>query len=238
MSLAGTGLLCSIFGTTISLIYDRFDDRIKFNSALFVDNRAAFAAAVHEVSGCLNNRIGFVDGTLRPIPRPSHYQRQAYNGWKHLHAIKFQSISLPYGLIGSLRGPIEGRRHDVVLLRESGVGRKLRRHCPGYYGDPAYPLCTWLVRPVKKPVLSPRETAFNKAMSRVRVTVEWGFGDINTNWAFLDFKKNMKLFLSPVGKLYMVGSLLTNTLTCVRGDNKTSEFFDCAPPTMEQYLNR
>ena len=35
------------------------------------------------------------------------------------------------------------------------------------------------------------EQAYNKAMSQVRVSVEWVFADIINNFAFLDFKKKV-----------------------------------------------
>ena len=38
--------------------------------------------------------------------------RVLYNGHKRVHAIKFQSVVAPNGLIANLFGPVEGRRHD------------------------------------------------------------------------------------------------------------------------------
>src|SRR4051794_28192081 len=38
-----------------------------------------------------SNVWGFIDGTVRPIARPTRHQRQVYNGHKRVHAIKFQS---------------------------------------------------------------------------------------------------------------------------------------------------
>jgi nuclease HARBI1 len=54
-------------------------------------------------------------------------------------------------------------------------------------------------------------------MSAVCECVEWGFGKISGNFAFLDFKKNLKLLLQPVGHYYLVGRLLTNVHTCLYG---------------------
>ncbi|RLN60722.1 hypothetical protein BBJ28_00023087 [Nothophytophthora sp. Chile5] len=103
------------------------------------------------------------------------------------------------------------------------------------YGDPAYPLTSWLISPVKQRVLSDAESAFNRSMSRSRVTVEWCFGQIVRYWAFLDFKKQHKIFLSPVAKYYLTGTLLTNAITCLHG-SQVASFFDCAPPSLEEYL--
>ena len=49
------------------------------------------------------------------------------------------------------------------------------------------------------------------------MSVEWSFGEISRYWAFTDFKKNMKVYKSPVGKLYIIAAFLTNCLACVKG---------------------
>ena len=77
---------------------------------------------------------------------------------------------------------------------------------------------------------------YNKRMSAVRECVEWGFGNIVGLWKFIDFKKNMKVLLQPVGKLYMVGGLLTNIHTCYNG-NQTSMYFRVDPPSVQEYLH-
>ena len=54
----------------------------------------------------LSNCWGFVDGTVRPIARPGEHQRMLYNGHKRVHALKFQSVVAPNGLIANLYGPV------------------------------------------------------------------------------------------------------------------------------------
>ena len=77
--------------------------------------------------------------------------------------------------------------------------------------------------------------AYNTAMSAVRSSVEWLFGDIINYFKFLDFKKNLKIGLSSIGKMYIVSALLQNALTCRYG-NKTATFFDLDPPALEEYF--
>ena len=40
-------------------------------------------------------------------------------GHKRVHAIKFQFLVAPTGLIANLCGPVEGRRHDSGMLADS-----------------------------------------------------------------------------------------------------------------------
>ena len=52
-------------------------------------------------------------------------------------------------------------------------------------------------------MFTPNKQVFNEAMSSVRVSVEWLFGDVLNSFKFLDFKNNLKLGLSAVGKYYI-----------------------------------
>ena len=90
---------------------------------------------------------------------------------------------------------------------------------------------TTLQTPFRNANLTPEMEAFNKSMSEVRVAVEWIFGDIVNYFKFIDFKKNLKIGLSAVGKLYVVSALLRNALTCLYG-NGTSQFFWPGPSSV------
>ena len=65
-----------------------------------------YAETIYGKGAALENCFGFVDGTVRPIARPDEHQHIMYNGHKRVHALKFQSLALPNGLIGNLYGPI------------------------------------------------------------------------------------------------------------------------------------
>ena len=103
------------------------------------------------------------------------------------------------------------------------------------YGDPAYPLRVHLQGPLKCGVLTDQMKAYNAFISAVRSSVEWLFGDTINCFKCLDFKKNLKLDLSRVGKMYIVSAHLQNALTCLYG-NQTSSFLDLKPPTLEEYF--
>ena len=83
--------------------------------------------------------------------------------------------------------------------------------------------------------LTPRMIAFNSAMSSVRVSVEWLFGDVTNYFRFIDFKKNLRIGMSAVGKQYIICALMRNALTCLYGNN-TSQFFGVDPPSVEAYF--
>ena len=82
------------------------------------------------------------------ISSPGKKQLVLYReGHKKIHAIRFQSVTAPNGLIANLYGPVEGKRHDRSMLGMSGLLNQLQQYshkgkrdilCT--YADPAYPL--------------------------------------------------------------------------------------------------
>ena len=65
-----------------------------------------YAEAIHDKGAPLQNCFGFIDGTVRPISRPRDNQRRVYNGHKCVHALQFQSVMIPDGLIAKMYGPV------------------------------------------------------------------------------------------------------------------------------------
>ena len=188
----------------------------------------------------LKNCIGFIDGTVRAICRPVYDHETMYNGHKRKHAVKFQSVMVPIGISVAVHGPYEGKCHDSFLLAQSGLMGQMAalprmdngdQFC--LYGDAAYPSLPQMITAYQSP--NPMEEQFNKSMSKARESVEYGFGKVVMYWPFCDFKKNLKLHLQPVGKIYLVCTLLTNCHTCLYGNNVNS-LFDSSPPSLEDYL--
>ncbi|KAK9314403.1 hypothetical protein V1522DRAFT_413819 [Lipomyces starkeyi] len=72
-----------------------------------------------------------------------------------------------------------------------------------------------------------QEQVFNTSMISVRQGVEWQCGAIQSAFAFLAYKKNLKIVLQPIG-IYVVGALLRNILSWFE-PNQTSSCFEMAP---------
>lgn len=104
-------------------------------------------------------------------------------------------------MIAKLNGPFPGVYHDSRMLAESGWNEWLETHCRcprtntiyRIYGDPAYRTSEFIFSPIPFVIEGTDEAEFNKAMSSVRESVEWGFKVIVSLWAFLDFKKDLKV---------------------------------------------
>ena len=78
--------------------------------------------------------------------RPKRNQTLVYNGHRRVHALKFQSVVVPNGMILNIFRPVRGRKHYSALFAMSGLLNQLqdRSFSPNgpvlyIYGDPAYP---------------------------------------------------------------------------------------------------
>ena len=147
--------LSLVINETVKILYDSHAHRLMNLQQPWISDRIqSYADAIHAKDAPLSNCFAFVDGTVRPICRPTIFQRVTYNGHKRIHSLKFQSVVAPDGMILNLYGPVEGRRHDCALLRLSELLPSLEtlprdrnglRFC--LYGDPAYPVREQLISP-------------------------------------------------------------------------------------------
>ena len=170
------------------------------DSTIFSERAELSASAIKNKCEALDHGTGFIDGTVIAIARPSRgeVQNVAYNGHKRKHALKYQAITSPDGLVLLAAGPIEGRMHDWTLYCRSRVDDSLpgvmyvggKQYC--IYGDSGYNQRPFLEVPYHGSSLSAAHSAFNGAMSRGRVTVEWYFKEVKLYWSTMDYKSKMQ----------------------------------------------
>ena len=85
----------------------------------YVETRAGpFSDAITECAAASKNGIGFLDGLVLGVARPSGYMKQigVYNGHKRKHALKYQAVTTPDGMILHEYGPVEGKRYDWFMF--------------------------------------------------------------------------------------------------------------------------
>ena len=239
-----SGPLCRIANDMLDRLYDNYAHLLGFD---FVRLTPAllrfFAQVIHNKGSPYTTVFAFVDGTLRKCCRPIVFQDSLYNGWKKIHCIKFLSIVTPDGIIITLIGPWAGIAHDARMWAESGVEDVLRAFCVtddgvqlALFGDAAFPRSICMLGPFEG-VVDVWRTAMNRQMSSLRESVEWMFNRVLQLFTYLDFSRNLKVLLSPIAKSYMVGALFTNIRTCMDGGNIVSDYFNCDPPELGEYLH-
>ena len=211
-----------------------------------LDERRAlqYAEAIKNASAPLDSCVGFIDCTKIMMTRPggsNRDQRACYSGHKRFHCLVYQTITTPDGLLFSLYGPEESRRHDMTLLHNSGISKALsscllingRQFY--VYGDAGYILRVWMQTVFNYVGASKAETEYNKDMIAVRVTVEWNYKDLKQLWCRNDFSRLLKVRQFPVSLLYVAGALLLNYKTCLENWGQVGKYCRCKVPTFDEY---
>lgn len=247
------GSMVRMFGTSMSrmsriigelrrILFTMFAPALAAPCPISLSNLERFAGAVAVKSGS-RNVFGFIDGTVRPIPKPSYLQAAVYNGKDRVHAIKYQALVTPDGMLNQLAGPWPGARHDMHMLHQSKL-REFVRDLPSradgtsftVYADQGYAESPEVETPYFDGAANAIHEAINQAMASSRIAVEWAFGDIIVLWASLDMKRVQQLLSQrKVAQVYLVAGLLTNFMNCFH-PNKGSQYFRVAPPIFEEYV--
>ena len=111
-----------------------------------------------------------------------------------------------------------------------------RRPAKCVWGSSIYPLHAHLQTPFRNAVLTQEMRLFNSTVSVVRISVEWLFGDILNYFKFVDFKKNLKIGLSSIVKMYVVSVLLCAMQWHVFIIIRHPVIFNLEPPTLQEYF--
>jgi hypothetical protein len=93
----------------------------------------------------------------------------------------------------------------------------------------------YLVSPFVGANLTNDQVLFNKRLSQVRIAVEWVFKDVKKYFSHVAFPRKMCIGKTPVGSWYVASALLWNFRCCLYG-SPTATYFDCAAPSLEEYL--
>lgn len=104
--------LSTIFNTVVDFLHARHGHLLQDLNQPWLDaaHLQTYADVIHRSGVPLTHCVGFIDGTVRKICRPQNNQRLVFNGHKRFHALKYQSITIPNGLVANMFGPVEGTR--------------------------------------------------------------------------------------------------------------------------------
>ncbi|KAJ7175617.1 hypothetical protein C8R46DRAFT_850053, partial [Mycena filopes] len=79
----------------VEYLEERWGHLLDFDTTLLTMERMKqYADTIHAKGAPLQHIWGFIDCTIRAICRHSRWQWQAYNGYKKIHAMKFQAVRL------------------------------------------------------------------------------------------------------------------------------------------------
>ena len=252
------GPLSRIYGYMLNFILAKYSHLLEFRAERIRCKLREWAAAVARVCpNSYDNIFGFLDGTMRRTcrPRPDStkipvgvtpdmIQRAQYDGRKKRHGFKYHALIVPAGLIVHAYGPVDGRRHDVIVARRSGLLDELTNvyvdEVPyAIYADSAYGISLHVQTPFRKALAGTPEAQLNTCMARARtVASECTYGIVTNQWQAVDYVRWQRMFRTHPAKQYMCAILLTNMQLCIRRTNQVAHFFGCAnqAPTLANYL--
>lgn len=227
-------------------LFLKFKYGIEFDERQFsLENCERFAKAIYRKGAIFPNIVGFLDGTMQQTCRPTDAEKQVlvYNGWKHMHCLKYQAISTPDGITSSIFGPYDGSTNDPGMLNRSNLKERLNKHFSmagsdkrySIYGDEAYTLSDHITRPFKKPYKHVYEKPANVSMSKVRIAVEMEFGKTVQLFSDTKWKYGNRILQTKPALKYTLASIFKNFHTILNGSAVTS-LFRVAPPTLEEYI--
>lgn len=208
------------------------------------ENCKKISNAIYEHGAFLSNIVGFIGGTMQQIccPTDNEVQNLFYNGWKHVHSVKFRAISTPDSLTSSVFGPYTGSNNDQGMFNSSNLMSRLNLHFEkvspkifSIYGDEAYSISKHITCPFPKATMNEVEESCNKSMSKFRVAIEMEFGKIVQYFSSVKFKYLNRVFRTKPALKYFLATVFKNIHTCLLGSAVIS-MFGLDSPTLEEYI--
>lgn len=237
--------LSEVFWEHVELCVEMYGYTLQIRPQFMRGRAANYAEVLVDHRSPLDSVIAFIDCTKIRIARPGGanlIQQAVYSGHKRKHCLTYQTLSTPDGLIAALYGPVEGRRHDLTLLRQSGWEQVMSDMCNidgrqyYVYGDSAYLLRPYMQRPFLNGFATAEQLAFNAEMSSLRVLVEHNYRDLKQMWSSQDSSRQLKVRLAPIGLLYKSSAILLNFRTCLYQGGQTIQRFELPPPSLDAFL--
>jgi hypothetical protein len=162
-------------------------------------------------------------------------QRAFYSGYKKLHGVKLQTSTLPNGITLHCFPPVSVRHHDKTVLETSGLLQNLleaQQNLESYengiifgiHGDSAYKGIN-------------HAAIYAGGLGEIRISEEFNYCGLKTLFSYSDYKHLLKLKKSPISQIIMVSLLLRNALICLNQTSEIGEYFQCRPPTLENYTS-
>jgi hypothetical protein len=230
-----------------AFLFVRWSPKVLNNLAFFVPRFPAYAqriaakyTAMHGVvmDPRYANVALFSDGTKRKQHRA---RRTLFCGHKKFYCLGYLVTIGPDGMIVHLAGPFAGRKNDHMMQNESNLSGQLSVAQAGNAlqfstsSDKGLHLQPHVIPLLNNLHLNQAQIQANTRWSAMRVTNENVIGLVPNTFRYLDLWKNQNGKRQPLGVFYIVCCFMRNVITCLDW-NQCSAYFNCAPPTLQQYL--
>lgn len=251
------GSLTSMFNYTLELFDLKIRHLVDFDERLVTPERLLknyeaikpfLSEGANHIIDEAQRIVGFLDGTVLFISRPSIYQESQYNGHKAHHGVNYQLIVLNDGMVLGIYFT-DGASNDLGLLKESKLMETIEplfkindevNYC--LFGDLGYEYVKsrYIVSCSKDERdadagSDERENYIRKAS--VRINVEWLFKDLKSNFRILKDPEKLGIFKNKVAQAFEASVALLN-IRNILYPNQIQQRFGLKPQfkTIREYL--
>lgn len=115
--------LSEIFWEIVELLKEKFGSKLDLNLAQLLMRAEQYAAAIHAAGLTYENCFRLIGGAKIRKQRLGglcSIHLACSSGHKRVHCLIYQTLSTPDVFIFAIYGPVEGRRHDLILPKNSG----------------------------------------------------------------------------------------------------------------------
>jgi hypothetical protein len=198
---------------------------------------------------CLPTEViggGPADNGANAMRWDENIQRAFYNGWKSIHGLKHQTINDAFGICPDMEGPTSLRRNDLTLLRLSRIVDRFQEEQQGnilqyiMMGDSAYKKKSHITSYHRADELIEDFKAWNNAMKKVRISIEWDYGYTASLFKYVTNKRKLQVLNGDtVSKIYTVATVFRNIHAGFYGCQTSNYFSVCLPDNyVEKYLTQ
>ena len=153
------------------------------------------------------------------MQRPTHAQRECFNGHKKCHTVDFHCAHSGTGRVYSVIGPIPGSYNDIQAAKSTLLYTQSHRYlAPGHgvlsdmaYYHIGYP---FICRIAYQMTYTPEEIAYNISHSHSRVISENWYGRFRAYWSYLN--KPWAMNLDDIGCTFRALAIVTNIIITIQ----------------------
>jgi len=214
------------------------------NMTIFTEARClSWSSCFREKSPMFADIIGIIDGSCFSITRPTECQRDFYCGHHSEHSYKVMFIVYPCGLIQYM-GPWKGKQHDAKCLDDLDIQNKISQAFSFESGnhfsflvDKGFRNTPLTVAPFRRRLnMTDQQFMFNRLHAQNRITVEWMIGHVKNCWKALKYRDTNRSMSTNLHHHLTTALHLYNLRSCFNGGNQITDYFQCEPITVEDYL--
>uniref|UniRef100_UPI00398F1EE5 putative nuclease HARBI1 n=1 Tax=Pristiophorus japonicus TaxID=55135 RepID=UPI00398F1EE5 len=160
---------------------------------------------------------GTIDSTHVTLRVPQN-NPEMFRNCPGFHSLRVQLVCDHHRKIMAVDARYPGSSHDAFILHQTGVpGVFAGPNQDGgrFLGDEGYPLCTWLLTPVRNPSIAAQQS-YNDSHSATRCLIEQCIGILKQRFCYLDHSGGVLQYSPERVSLFVLICCMLHNLAIMR----------------------